>query len=271
MKKILILNILFCLLIAEIFGQISISPSKAEYFKIESLDLKDCNGLYPVRISYSSQQKFDKILFLYSENSEGPFIKFDEILDTKNNQIIIHNNKSAIPGKKYYYKAQGIINDLIAEESSIQCGWGALTPEIYFMLYNKMITFSHNKLVLMNKKKTLDKLGSETIDGNLSGSLAYKTSVKGLSGVVTMDYVNYSDNSDWIIDGSMNTKANMSANGTMYGTIEIKGMYPGKIYYDNVIITDGKAGGGTYDVQPFGLDLKKLDYQITFINIDDLY
>ena len=40
----------------------------------------------------------------------------------------------------------------------------------------------------------------------------------------------------------------MSTNGTMDGTVTCKGMYPGSVCYDNILIKGGAAGGGYYVV-----------------------
>lgn len=299
MKKIFLFTVSFILFSTFIHSQINLIASQAEYFSESEINLynsKNINkvsindDILPVKLSWtytSNNTTLDKtsskIIIYFSEKENGPFTQVTELPyslfsapseTVKNSETFNYffENKKAVPSHKYYFKISLTdSNNNVIEESNIASGWGALSHETYFMLYNKIITISHNKLVLMNKKKTLDKLGHEIINGDLSGTLEYKTAVKGLGGLVTMNYVNYADNQDWTINGSMNTKANMSANGTMYGTIEITGMYPGKIFYENVIITDGKAGGGTYDVQPLGQNLKQLEYTITFKNIDDFY
>ena len=112
----------------------------------------------------------------------------------------------------------------------------------------------------MNKKSNLEKLGKETANGDIAGTLSYQTKVKGFSGLVIMEYINYSDNPYWILDGNTNTKANMSANGNMNGTVTITGMYPGTVSYDEVQIKSAEASGETYNVKLPDLPLIKLDY-----------
>lgn len=118
----------------------------------------------------------------------------------------------------------------------------------FFNLYNQEISSSHDKLTLMHKKKNLFKLGHEIINGNISGSLTYRTTLKGVNGIVIMEYKNYQDEPGWILNGFTNTKADICANGRMFGTIEISGKYSAKIIYDNLVIVKGKAAGGYYTV-----------------------
>ncbi len=121
---------------------------------------------------------------------------------------------------------------------------------ITFMnMYNQTMISSHNKLILMNKPKKIQKLGKESQYGNISGTVNYKTKIKGFLGIVIIDYDNYSDEKDWIINGQTNVKANLFATGKMYGTINISGKYNAKIIYDNLIIKKGNAGGGYYIIQ----------------------
>lgn len=115
--------------------------------------------------------------------------------------------------------------------------------------YNKTMFSSHKKLVLMNKPKKLQKLGKEVKNGDISGLVDYKTKVRGFSGIVIMKYENYCDFPEWIINGETNTKANMNANGKMFGTVNVSGKYNAKVIYDNLLIKKGNAGGGFYIVQ----------------------
>ena len=130
--------------------------------------------------------------------------------------------------------------------------------------YNKTAINSQTKLTLMHKSNDMDKLGSESAKGSISGSLSYNAAIDGLGARITMHYDNYADY--YIIDkdkssgvyfrltGDTNTSANMSANGTMDGTVVCTGMYPGKVIYDKIQIKGGAAGGGTYGIIREGFD-----------------
>lgn len=124
-----------------------------------------------------------------------------------------------------------------------------IDPVVFFNEYNKNIISSHDKLVLMNKPKKLQKLGKESKKGDISGTVAYRTKVRGFSGVVTIKYTDYSDNTDWILNGDNIIKANLFANGKMSGTVTVSGKYNAKISYDNLLIKKGNAGGGFYTIE----------------------
>ena len=136
------------------------------------------------------------------------------------------------------------------------------TEEDFFIDYTLKQKASQDRLVLLNKKGNMAKLGEEKIEGLISGSLHYKTKVKGLKGIVTLTYSNYSDEEGWIFDGQIITKANMAADGTLDGCVSVKNI--GKVYYEKVILKDGKAGGGTYGIELEGGPKKEVDYKLYF-------
>lgn len=119
----------------------------------------------------------------------------------------------------------------------------------FFNMYNKSIISSHEKLTLMNKPRKLQKLGKESVTGSRTGTLGYRTKVRGFSGVVYIEYKDYSDLEDWTLTGNTNIKANLFANGRMFGTVNIAGKYNAKIIYDDLLIKGGNAGGGFYTVE----------------------
>lgn len=139
--------------------------------------------------------------------------------------------------------------------------------ENFFMEYSVQQDATQKRLVLMNKKGNMAKLGEETIEGLISGTLHYKTNVKGLKGVITLTYTNYSDVEGWVFNGTIITTANMSADGTLDGCIEVDGV--GKVLYKNVILKDGKAGGGTYGVVLNGKEQEDVDYKLFFTACPD--
>lgn len=132
----------------------------------------------------------------------------------------------------------------------------------YLKAYNESSLSSHKKLTLMHKRSNLAKLGREKVYGDLSGSCEYWARVRGFKGVVTIVYKNYSDIDGWVLNGECNTKANISANGKMYGCMKVTGVQPGSIYYDNIIIKKGTSAGGTYGVQLEGKNRYELDYSV---------
>lgn len=116
----------------------------------------------------------------------------------------------------------------------------------------------------MNREGYLAKLGKEEISGLISGTLSYKTSIKGLSGIVTLTYDNYSDESGWIFNGEIIVKSNMAANGSFDGKITVTGTNPGIVYYEKVTMKSGAAAGGTYGIELSGRTRKEVDYSWFF-------
>lgn len=132
----------------------------------------------------------------------------------------------------------------------------------YLKAFNESSLSSHRKLTLMHKKSNLAKLGKEKISGDISGTCEYWARVRGFKGVVTIVYKNYSDFDGWVLNGECNTRANIHANGKMYGNIEVTGANPGKIFYENMIIRKGTSAGGTYGVQLQGLERSEIEYYV---------
>lgn len=138
------------------------------------------------------------------------------------------------------------------------------TPEEeFFMEYSRQQEATQQRLDLMNRKNNMQKLGEETIEGLISGTLHYKTQLKGMKCLITLTYTNYCDVEGWLFNGSVITFSNMYANGTLDGTVVAEGL--GKVEYKNVILQDGKAGGGAYRVTlPKGTP-QDVDYELFFV------
>lgn len=132
----------------------------------------------------------------------------------------------------------------------------------YLKAFNESSLSSHRKLTLMHKKSNLAKLGKEKVCGNISGTCEYWARIRGFKGVVTIVYKDYCDFDGWILNGECNTKANIHANGIMYGTMKITGENPGNIFYENLIIKKGTSAGGTYGVQLQGLERSEIEYNV---------
>lgn len=223
------------------------------------------NGVYPVEITWSKPAGENPYGY-HVYRSTKPDSSFRKITDepvTDGSFKFIDENEIARAGTFYYYKVVSLnilgqgknANDQNADSR----GYGALTREQWFREYNKTIMKSQSKLTLMHKSGSTDKLGSESINGDITGSLSYNASVQGLGGRVIMHYDNYCDfwaggsqefGKYYVLTGNTNTTANMSANGMMDGTTtaSTEGMYPGYAIYDNVEIKGGAAAGGFYYV-----------------------
>lgn len=234
------------------------------------------SGVYPVKITWEKpiDDNPSGYYIFRSTKADSGFKKITDDLIAATEFVDV--NDTAKPGRYYYYRilavnslGQGI------NYSNTAIGYGALTYEQYMREFNKTMMSSQDKLTLMHKSGTTDKLGTETIQGAISGTLYYNASIEGLGGRVIMEYKNYADfyvdgdkDADgkndlyFLISGNTNTSAEMSQDGTMDGTVTCVGMYPGKVYYDNIEIKSGAAGGGTYGIEPVGFARKEISWTV---------
>lgn len=142
------------------------------------------------------------------------------------------------------------------------------SAESYFIEYLNAINKTQKRLVLMNKKGALAKLGEETIEGLISGTLNYKAKIKGFGAVITITYTNYSDEDGWIFNGQIITKSNMGGNGPMEGIVTVEGNIPGKVYYEKAELVKGAPGKGTYGIEKEDLTRTEVPYT-TFFKADN--
>lgn len=250
------------------------------------------NGVHPVKITWKAPEGGAVSYNIYrSEKLDSGFKKITETPVSGDKTEYIDRNEAAKAGTIYYYYVlslnslgqgankseidaptleNGIIKTKNADGSPCGrgWGWGALSAWQYMREQRKTVESSQKKLTLMHKPNNLDKVGSETINGDISGTLSYNAKVEGLGARITMPYKNYADsyignNKDlgiyFLFDGDTNTSSNMSANGSMDGTVICSGMYPGKVRYDNVEIKSGNAGGGYYGVIRDGIDSNEVN------------
>lgn len=222
------------------------------------------NGVYPVRIAWTAPTTgiapagYD---VYRSSNANSAFRKLTTTPITDLSYIDVSDTAKA--GVYYYYKVISLNslnqgrkgNDPANDPAHNARGYGALTADQWFREYNKTAVKSQTKLTLMHKPNNLDKVGSETISGDISGTLGYNAKVEGLGARITMPYTDYADfyvtgtqEVYFRLNGNTNTTSNMSANGNMDGTVVCTGMYPGSAGYDAIEIKGGGAGGGYYAV-----------------------
>ena len=226
------------------------------------------NNVYPVLISWEKPVSDDPAgYYVYrSTKTDSGFRKLNEepLVEFE----YIDANETAKAGTVYYYKVVSINslgqgkkgNDPQTDTARTCMGYGALTREQWFREYNKTCKGSQKKLTLMHKTPDTSKLGSETIKGDISGTLSYKAVLVngGLGGAeITMHYENYADyyiGGDssmgvyFRLTGNTDTTSNMSANGKMHESVVCTGMYPGTAGYNKLEIKGGAAGGGYYEV-----------------------
>lgn len=216
------------------------------------------NGVHVVKLTWQAPDGgADGGYNVYrSTKANSGFKKINESPITETSYI--YKDEQAKAGNYYYYRVLSLNNlGQGANYSNTDYGYGALTTYQYVREYIKTTLNSQKKLTLMHKSGNTAKLGTESAQGAISGSLSYDAHISGVSGRVIMKYTNYADfyimddkNNGvyFLLDGNTNTSAGMDTNGTMDGTVTVQGMYPGSVVYDGIKIKGGSAGGGTYGV-----------------------
>lgn len=251
----------------------------------------NANGVYPVKITWNAPSDGDTSSYSYVlYRSTLPNSGFKKV-GTTSELYYVDSYSGAKAGVMYYYKVvslniqgQGTHSNDPTSDTKFSCrGYGALTADQWFREYNKTIMRSQAKLTLMHKSSDTDKLGTETIKGDVNGSLTYKSNIAGLGAEIKMPYTDYADfycgdegtlyfgnvngyGSDYnslsqeqknrcvlyfLLNGSTDTSCNMSANGSMSNSVKCTGMYPGLADYNNLKIVSGAAGGGYYEVTTY--------------------
>jgi len=259
--------------------------TQREYFQGTAAN---SNGVYPVRITWKKPANEDPAFYHVqrSTRSGAGFSTINEsALDASGSwsdvysydaasgvYTYIDKNESAKAGRKFYYRVLSL-NELKQGNfpSAEAVGWGALTHEQFILEYNKTMAAALKKLTYMHKPGSTEKLGTETKNGTLGGTIYYNAAVQGVGARIIIRLTNYAefyiDNEPdkgvyFTLSGESNTSANMSSNGSMDGTVTSTGMYPGKVSYDGIEIKGGAAGGGTYGVEPEGGGRKNIGYTI---------
>lgn len=229
------------------------------------------SDVYPVELKWAAPEGGAAGYHVYrSTSQDSGFRKITESPVTE--CTYVDQNDTAKAGKYYYYRILAV-NELDQGKnySTTEYGYGALTHEQYILEFNKTIKSSQKKMDFFNRPGSTDKLGTETINGNISGTVLYSAQIAGFGANIVIRYDNYADsyidgNSElgvyFNLTGNSDTSASMDQSGSMSGTITCTGMYPGSVSYDKIQIKGGNAGGGTYGVQPKGFERKELDYRI---------
>ena len=137
-----------------------------------------------------------------------------------------------------------------------------ISPDEYALTFFKKLNETQTKLTYMNKAGSLEKIGTETVNGKISGTLFYDVKIKGTGAEVTLRYTNYCDEPGWIFDGEIITHSNMVQNGSFEGTINISGNAPGQINYDKVKMKKGKPAEGNYIVTTKDFKNAQVEYKV---------
>lgn len=273
-KQTFFFTIIFFLIIHPVFVQTSIKLKASQelyYSEYEEAVINPSeNGIYPVRLTVSveSAERTLYVKIYRAQNADGPFELIIDSMQPNSEYFDLYDSTPMKSGIKYYYQAVLGRDKLEAaapsQKSNVAVGWGALTHEAFYVFFNTTLKKSYPKMTIMNAKSALKKLGKEETTGDKSGKFLYEAKVKGMGGLATMTYQNYSDDGLVYFTGDMITKADMTSSGTMDGSMRMTGMYNGSIYFDKVIIKESKADGGTYGIKPDGTPRKEIDYSWNF-------
>ena len=134
----------------------------------------------------------------------------------------------------------------------------------FFILFNHKINESYKKIILLNKKPNIAKLGKEEVVGNISGKVLYHAKISGLGGIVTIRYENYCDEEGWIFNGEIITRGKITGNGNFDGKVEISGLYNATVYFDKAILGNNLPSAGTYGVSLNGNSRIEVSYLAYF-------
>ena len=159
-----------------------------------------------------------------------------------------------------------VLTFLIASAAFAQPA-GSGPAEAYALTFFKKLNEGQTRLTYINKKNALAKVGTETVNGLVSGSVFYNVKIKGAGGLVTLRYTNYCDEEGWIFDGEIITNSNMAQNGSFTGTVKMtapqgSGTPSLEVCYDNVLLKKGAPGDGYYLVTIAGSAPEKVDYSV---------
>lgn len=238
----------------------------------EAVITPSANGIFPVRLTVTveSSERTLYVKIYRATSATGPFELVIDSMQPNSEYFDLYDSSPMKAGIKYYYTAvlgqTDYKNAAPAQKSNVAIGWGALTHEAFYVFFNTTIKKSYPKMTIMNAKSALKKLGKEETTGNKTGKFSYDAKVKGMGGVATMTYQNYSDDNLVFFTGDMITKADMTSSGTMDGSVRMTGMYNGNIYFENVVIKEALPYAGTYGVKPDGTTRKEVDYSLNLLD-----
>jgi len=151
---------------------------------------------------------------------------------------------------------------LIISFSCIYAQIPEMSDEQYFRKYIEELDYTQSFLKYINAKNPFAKMGTETIEGTISGTLFYTVNIKGIGAEVILRYTNFSVKEGWTFDGDIIVVSNMNQDGPLAGTITVTGEQPGKVYYDNVSMKKGLPAAGYYGVEQQNKNLGKVPYTV---------
>lgn len=246
-----------------------VSASKTAGEKTVSSKVAALGGAFDSSLWKTNKNEVYPVLITWEEPEGGADGGYDVYRSAKPNSGFTKINSSAIydlyyldsydtakSGVFYYYKVVSLnslgqgrkSNNPENDPEHNARGYGAITRDQWFREYNKNIASSQAKLTLMHKPSDLDKVGEESVNGNISGTLGYNAKVAGLGAEITMPYTNYADHFigddsslgiKFVLNGNTDTTSNMSANGNMHETVQC--------YTKNIDVTNDSSIGNAFE------------------------
>lgn len=243
--------------------------SKTASEKTISSKVASLGGVFDSSLWKTNKNEVYPVLITWEEPEGGTDGGYDVYRSAKPNSGFTKINTSAIydlyyldsydtakSGAFYYYKVVSLnslgqgrkSNSPDSDPEHNARGYGAITREQWFREYNKNIASSQAKLTLMHKPSDLDKVGEESVNGNISGTLSYNAKVAGFGAEITMPYTNYADHFigddsslgiKFVLNGNTDTTSNMSANGNMHETVQC--------YTKNIDVTNDSSIGNAFE------------------------
>lgn len=136
-----------------------------------------------------------------------------------------------------------------------------LKSEEFFVQYVEHIDKLQSRLTLANHRTPSEVVGTEVVEGYLSGTLTYEAHRRGMGIDVTVKYDNFSDEEGWIFDGVLISHVRIIGKGSYEGEIKVEGLYKAKVLYSNVKSTLGYPSEGTYGVILNDEEVVNIDYK----------
>lgn len=144
-----------------------------------------------------------------------------------------------------------------------------ISVEKFFENYVVKIHESNKNLEIAQRENHFERIGTETVHGDVSGTLFYTVKIRGLKAFVTFRYTNFSVQEGWTFDGEMTVTSDPNQSGFYSGTITVMGDYPATVCYDNIKMVDGKPSSGEYYIV-FNKKQEKIPYS-NYLKICETY
>lgn len=138
-------------------------------------------------------------------------------------------------------------------------GCDELPVQDFFEIFVVKLNESQKNLAYAHKKSAIARVGTETINGEISGTLFYTVKIKGFGASVIMRYTNFSVEEGWTFDGELHITSDINQNGAYAGTITVTGKFPATVCYDDIKMKSGFPASGDYLIQR-GDKLEKVIY-----------